>query len=266
MLAKKKHTISNHLTNIEESMRKKKLRTKIHTVHTARTMMFNELSALISQRIFDEDGIVEFNVLNKKTKYSSTYTLRLLSKLYDFRNQNDLWKAFTYLWGISEEKDRRLMTLLYAIRNDSLLQLSIPVVINTQKGKKVAVEAIREQIEKAYPERFTPNTLHSSAQNVASSWKQAGYIIGKVRNLRVAVNPAYTSVLFALYLGKIDGLAGEKLLKSQWVHLLELSETRLKELVSEAAIKELITYKHGGGVVAIAFDNLINHINQWHQS
>lgn len=236
------------------------------TVHTSRTMMFNELNSLISHCVFDETGIVELNVFNKPTKSSIINTLKYLSRLYDFKTPGELWKAFTYLWGISEEKDRRLMTLLYGIRNDSLLQLSIPVVINTPKGKKVSVEAIREQIEKAHPERFTPNTLLSTAQNIASSWKQAGYIIGKVRNLRVAVNPAYTSVLFALYLGKIDGLAGEKLLKTQCVQLLELSENRLKELVAEAAMKEYIAYKHGGGVVAINFDNLINLINQWHQS
>lgn len=239
---------------------------KTHTVHTSRTMMFNELNALISHRIFDEAGIVELNVLNKPTKSSIINTMKYLSSLYDFKMQGELWNAFTYLWGVAEEKDRRLMTLLYATRNDSLLQLSIPVVINTPKGKKVAVEAIREQIEIAYTGRFTEITLHSAAKNIASSWKQAGYIKHKMRNIRVAVNPAYTTVLFALYLGKMNGLAGEKLLKSEWVQVLELSDSKIKGLVAEAAMKELISYKHGGGVVAINFDKLINQINLWHQS
>ena len=192
--------------------------------------------------------------------------MKYLSRLYDFKIQGELWKAFAYLWEIAEEKDRRLMTLLFAVKNDRLLQLSIPVVINTPKGKKVTVEAIMEQIEVVYPIRFTEITLHAAAKNIASSWEQAGYIEHKVRNIRIAVNPAYTTVLFALYLGKMNGLAGEKLLKSEWVQGLELSEPKLKGLVAEAAMKDLITYKHGGGVVAINFENLINQINLWHQS
>jgi len=239
---------------------------KPHTVHTSRTMMFNELNALISHRVFDEAGIVELNVFNKTTKSSIINTMKYLTSLYDFKMQGELWKAFTYLWEIAEDKDRRLMSLLYAVKNDSLLQLSIPVVMNTPKGRKVTVEAIRQQIEIAFPGRFTINTLLSAAQNIASSWKQAGYIEGKVRNIRVAVNPAYTTVLFALYLGKLNELAGEKLLKSEWVQVLELSETKLKGLVAEAAMKDLISYKHGGGIVAINFDKLINQINLWHQS
>lgn len=241
-------------------------KSKLITVHTSRTMMFNELNALISHCVFDESGIVELNVFNKPTKSSIINTLKYLSNLYDFKMQGELWNAFTYLWEIAEEKDRRLMTLLFAVKNDRLLQLSIPVVINTPKGRKVTVEAIREQIEIAYPGRFTDKTLLSAAQNIASSWKQAGYIEGKFRNKRVAVSPAYTTVLFALYLGKLNELAGEKLLKSEWVQVLELSESKLKGLVAEAAVKELISYKHGGGVVAINFDNLINQINLWHQS
>jgi len=222
--------------------------------------MYSELSDLISHRTFDGESIVAANVLRKETRININKTLTFLSKLYDFEQQNELWKVFSFLWNLTDDQNRRLMTLLYACYKDDLLKLSIPVIDRTPIGRKVMVGAIQEAIEKKFPGKYSAATSISAAQNIASSWKQAGYIEGKVRSIRVAVKPDHVTVLFALYLGKLDGLIGEELLSTTWVKVLELPDSRLKALISEAALNDLVTYHHAGGVVAIRFDNLLNQI------
>ena len=49
----------------------------------------------------------------------------------------------------------------------------------------MTAEAIGEHLKHQYPSRFRPTTLHSTAQNLASSWTQAGYLHGKVKKGRV---------------------------------------------------------------------------------
>ena len=230
----------------------------VNTVHTARTMMFSEISALINHRIFDESSILEMNLLKKQSKSNMEFTLKKLTKLYDFEEQNQLWKVFLFLWEMAEETDRRIMVLLYAVFKDDLLRVSIPVIQNTKAGKKVMIDKILELIHGQFPGKYAPTTALSAAQNIASSWKQAGYIEGKVRNIRVPVKPEFPAVVFGLFLGKWDGLTGDELLKSQWIKTLELEDSRLKELVSTAAIHDIIHFQQAGDVTVIQFDKLLN--------
>ncbi len=230
------------------------------TIHTNRTIMFEELRLLISHGIFDKDEVMKLNVLKKKTRINLFRTVELLSRLYEFDKQSELWKVFVFLWNLTEDSNRRSMTLLFAVRNDEVLKVSVPVVLSTSIGKKVQITAIQSAIEKDFSALYSTNTLISTSQNIASSWKQAGYIEGKIRSIRVAIKPDYVTVLFALYLGRLDGLVGEDLMTTTWIKMLELPESKLKSLISEAAMRDLITYHHTGGVVAIRFDNLLNQI------
>ena len=232
----------------------------VNTVHTARTIMFSEISALISHRIFDESSILEMNLLKKQSKTNMEFTLKKLTKLYDFQEQNQLWKVFLFLWEMAEETDRRIMTLLYAMYKDDLLRISDSVIRKTPQGRKVFVEKILDEILTRFPEKYASTTALSAAQNIASSWKQAGFIVGKVRNIRVPVKPGYPAVVFALFLGNWDGLTGDELLKTQWIKTLELEDNRLKELVSTAAIHDIINFQQAGDVTVIQFDKLLNQI------
>lgn len=236
------------------------MKDQIHSIHTSRTMMFKELNALINHQVFDEDHIVEMNILGKVSRSGIEKTLNFLSRLYHFNEESQLWNVFLYLWRMAEESDRRIMTLLYAQYKDDLLRLSTPIVLNTPKGKKVAPKAIQEAVNKAYPERFAPTTSLSAAQNIASSWKQAGYIEGKIRSIRVSVEPNMPAVLFALYLGYHDGLIGEELLKTTWIDTLELSQNQLHEHLTQASIQELIGYQKAGGITIIKLESLLNRI------
>ncbi len=124
---------------------KKKEKKHIQTIHTSRTIMFDELNALISHGIFEEEEIVALNVFNKQSSSGIRKTLNYLSKLYDFRDDNQLWSTFLFLWKLSAEADRRILSLLYAVYKDDLLRASIPVVLDTPKGKKVQVENLQNK-------------------------------------------------------------------------------------------------------------------------
>jgi len=233
---------------------------RVRTIHTSRTMMFDELNSLISHNVFNEQDIIELNLLNKISRSNINKTLKFLSGLYDFKSGNELWKVFLLLWKYAEEWDRRIMTLLYALYKDELLYQTAPVILNTPHGKKVIVENILDAINKAWPDHYAQTTAFSAAQNIASSWKQAGYIQGRVRNIRVPAKPEYPAVIFALYLGKIDGFTGEDLFSTNWIKILEVSDSRLRELLSQAAIRDMIDYRQGGGITIIKFDKILTQI------
>ncbi len=219
------------------------MKPRLNTIHTSRTMMFKELSALIDHQVFDEKNIVEMNILGKLSTAGIHSTLNYLSRLYDFKEANQLWKVFAFLWKMAEEPDKRIMTLLYALYKDELLRVSLPVILNAIPGKKIEPTAVQDAIGKAYPGRYAPTTSLSAAQNTLSSWKQAGYIEGKFRNIRVTVKPDTPAVLFALFLGFKKGKVGEDLLQTTWVNTLELSQQQLHELLLLASLNDIIGYK-----------------------
>lgn len=230
------------------------------TVHTGRTIMFKELQKVMDHGL-DNDNYVDAikqNVFNKATKSGVSFTSQFLKRLYDFDVSLPAFKAFKHFWSIANEKDKPLLAIIYAISNDYQLKNSIPVINNVEIGKKVAVESIESSIENLYPQKYTTNTLRSMAQNIASSWKQAGFITGKVKNIRTQPEINYLVVTFALLLAYISGLRGDFILKSDWVKALSLDEKTIRSLAIEAGKRDLLQYQYAGNVTSITFKNLLN--------
>ena len=117
-----------------------------------------------------------------------------------------------------------------------------------------------ENIEKFHPKRFTDNTLRSVAQNIASSWKQAGFISGKVKNIRTQPEINYKVVAFAMLLSFLEGDRGDFIMHSNCVNALCLGETKLRELTVEASKRDYLQYQFAGSVTSISFDKMINKI------
>jgi hypothetical protein len=107
------------------------------------------------------------------------------------------------------------------------------------------------------PSRFRPSTLIATAQRLASSWAQAGYLRGKQtkRWVHPHVNPIVTA--FALLLGYLCGLRGARLFESNWTQLLDRPPAELIELTVEASTQEWLRYKAAGAVVEITFPGLL---------
>jgi hypothetical protein len=220
--------------------------------------MFKELEKVMNYAIEDGNYLESLgaNVINKKTSSGIEKTTGYLKRLYSFDPNNNSFKAFKYFWLNADEKDKPILSLLFAITNDYLLSESIDVVLKTNIGEKASIENFEKNIELHHPNKYTQNTRKSIAQNIASSWKQAGFISGKVKNIRSLPDISYNTLAFAFYLAFLNGLRGDFILTSKWVKALSLNEAQIRELAIEANKRDLLHYQFGGSVTTISFTNL----------
>lgn len=232
------------------------------TVHTSRTIMFSELTKMmwygVNQNSFE--NAFSDNVAGKLSKSSQQKTNRYLKQLYGFDMSDSYFASFFWYWKNADETDRPLIALLYAIRNDFHLAESIEVLNSTPVGEKVIIEELEKNITHRHQDRYSPATLRSLAQNIASSWKQAGFILGKVKNIRVEPDISFWVVSFALLLGYIEGKRGDFLLGSKYVKSLNLPDSKIRSLITEAAKRDILQYQHSGNVTTIIFSNLLKKI------
>lgn len=235
----------------------------ITTVHTSRTIMFAELSKVMDHALCDDRYLESLNenVVNKLTKSNQKKTTGFLKQIYGFDVSFPPFICFKYFWQITDVKDRPILSLLYALCKDSLLGESISVIISTAVGEKVSKLRLEENIEAHHPRKFTNNTRSSATRNIISSWKQAGYIIGKVKNIRTQPNHCYHSVAFAFLMAYFNGDRGDFILSSKWVQALAISESQVRELANEAAKRDLLKYQYAGSVTTISFNNLFKKLN-----
>lgn len=233
------------------------------TVHTSRTMMFAELSKVMDYVAEDDTYLdsLHLNITNKKTKSNQDKTTGFLQQLYGFDLKEPSFLSFKYFWQIAEAKDKPVLTLLYAIGRDYLLAESYPVVASTNQGEKVTIEKLEETIDSYHPKRYTDNTKRSLAQNIASSWKQAGFITGKVKNIRTQPDIGYAIVAFAFLMAYLNGERGDFILTSIWSKALCLGENQLRELANEASKRDLLQYQYAGNITSISFTNLLNQLD-----
>jgi hypothetical protein len=233
------------------------------TVHTHRTIMYSELSIVMDHGMENDDYIIQMqqNVFNKATQSGVKYTSQFLTRLYEFDVTLPQFKALKYYWTIAEEKDRVLLSFLYSIGNDYLLGESIPVVTNTNIGEKVTVDIIEEIVELHHPNKYSKVTRRSIGKNIASSWKQAGFITGKVKNIRTQPEINYLIIAFAFLLAYLNGVRGDFILKSNWIKALCLDESRIRSLAIEAGKRDLLQYQFAGNVTSLTFNNLLQKLN-----
>lgn len=224
--------------------------------------MYAELEKVMAYSL-DSDNFLEslgHNVTGKKSTSGVEKTASYLKRLYGFDMQYPPFIAFKYFWKISEPNEKPLVAFLYAVNKDDFLAESIQVLRSVKTGEKVIIELFEEVIEKYHPNQYSANTRRSLAQNIASSWKQAGFIEGKVKNIRIQPEVTYRVACFAFLLAYLNGDRGDFIWGSISVNALCLFESKLRELAIECAKKDLMQYQYAGSVTVINFTNLLNKI------
>lgn len=235
---------------------------KIKTIHSSRTIMYAELERVMAFSI-DNGNFLESlqqNVTGKKSNSGVDKTANYLKRLYGFDNSDPRFMAFKYFWKMAESWERPQITFLYAVTRDDLLVESIGVLQSVISGNKTAIELFEVNIEKYHPNKYSVNTRKSMAQNIASSWKQAGFIKGKVKNIRVQPDISYRMACFAFLLAYLEGYRADFIWNSAVVSALCLPEQKLRELAIECSKRDLIQYQHAGSVTVINFTGLLNKI------
>lgn len=235
---------------------------KFKSVHTGRTIMFDELEKVMDFSIDSNDFLesLEDNVFGKKSASSINFTKSYLKKLYGFDLSYQPFLAFKYFWEITEAEEKPLLAFMYAINQDDILYQSIEVVEGVKIGEEFDKKLLEDLIEENYPNKYSINTRKSISRNITSSWKQAGFIDGRVKTTRVQPEIGFRVACFAFFLAYLNGDRGEFILNSTVVKSLFLPESRLRELAIECSRNDLMQYQYAGEVTSISFTNLLNKI------
>lgn len=250
------------LTNAEK-LQRLGFRFGVNGPHAARTMMLEELRALLSatgdvpSRTDYAAAIVDDNVLGKPTRRARLLTLRHMSALYDLDTTNPIFRALRRLWRLNDDA-QPILALAMALARDPLLRGTQDFICTQAIGTAVPREAVERLIAQTHQDRFSRASLKSFAQNVAGTWTAAGLLAGHRNKVR-SKPPAYPeSMTFLLFLGYLDGRTGQRLFSSEWTALLGASPDELAALANTAAHRGLLVFMNAGGVTEVRFPGYLS--------
>lgn len=224
-------------------------------------MMFSELSAALAavpEGASREDyatAIIEGNCLGKATSATRRLTNQRLGELYGLDRSIPLFRVLRRLWS-ADATGRPLLALQCAIARDPLLAVTVSSVLALPPGGELQRDAVKAALQTIVEERLNDATLDKVIRNVASSWAQAGHLIGRTFKKRALVRATPGSVAFGLYLGHAVGFRGASLFATGWVSLLDCTPTSARDLAVEAKRIGLIDLRIAGEVVDLVLDRL----------
>jgi hypothetical protein len=230
--------------------------------HTSRTMMLDELSALL--RVSKPEAVradyvkllVDDNCLGKHTLSTRRLSLQRMTELYALDVSVPLFRLLRQFW-YADEKAHGQLALLVSIARDPLLRATCPVVLAMSVGEEIARQRFTDAIRDAVDGRLNDATLDKVVRNAASSWTQSGHFDGRSRKKRQAVEPTPVSAAFALALGYMLGLRGHNLFESLFARVLDRDENALTFLAMDAKRLGLLDIKSGGGMTVVSFDAIL---------
>jgi hypothetical protein len=232
--------------------------------HTARTIMHEDFGVLLnyigSQNPTLEDfrkAIIEDNCLSKRSGKSRELTLRHFVDLYGMDCAIPIFRVMVYFWE-REEAGQGLLAALCAYARDAVLRKSYEWILETPIGRQIPREQTESKLSSAYPDRYSPASLKSIAQNVNGTWTKTGHLEGRVKKYRQRVVPTPASTAFALYLGYLTGLRGEALFSSDFSKILDAPVGSLMDKAELASQRGWIVMKRLDRVVEVLFPNLIS--------
>jgi hypothetical protein len=232
------------------------------SVHTSRTMMLGELSLVLEHVAPNATAqeylaaIVEQNVLGKPTQTTRKRTAQRLVELYALDPTIPVFRFLRHFWN-ADPSARPLLAYLAAAARDPLLRESTPFVVAIHAGASVTPAQTATYLAEKYSKRFQTSTALATAQRLASSWTQAGYLIGKVNKKRIRPIVTPVAATFAVLLGYLCGERGKMLLDTAWTRMLDRTPAEIEELAAEASRHGWMSYKAVGSVVEITLPGLL---------
>ncbi|PIU31060.1 MAG: hypothetical protein COT06_10200 [Syntrophobacteraceae bacterium CG07_land_8_20_14_0_80_61_8] len=235
--------------------------------HSARSMMFLEMRALVRAMPLSLNrddftrGIVEENVLEKPTLSSRKKSLRHLVELYGMDPAKAL---FRILWklGHADLDSLPQLCLVCAYARDPQLRHSFELVRTLRLGEILDRAAMERHLETGFPGRFSSAMKKSMAQNVDTTWTFGGHLAGKVNKARRLPEPRPISAAYAMFVGYLTGLRGERLLDSTFAALVASNRSQLQTALALASARGLLALKQAASIVEFDFSNLLTPAEQ----
>jgi hypothetical protein len=201
-------------------------------------------------------AVLQQNVLGKPTQTTRKRSAKRLVELYALDQSRPVFRLLRHLWS-ADTSARPMLAYLAASARDPVLREMTPFILAIPVSSDVSATQVARYMQEKYPSRFKPTTLLSTARNLASSWTQAGYLVGKVnkRRTRPVVTPVVAT--FALLLGYLCGLRGKMLLNTVWTRMLDRTPVEIAAFATEASKQGWLNYKAAGALVEITFAGLL---------
>ena len=201
-------------------------------------------------------AIIDENLLGKATRSTRLKAARHLTNLYSLDPSKAVFRLLRHFW-VSDQVGKPMLAYLAASARDRLLRECSDIVLGVPCGQKLDAFTISQALAERHPARFQATTLHSTAQNLASSWTQAGYLKGKVNKFRSQPIVTPQVATYSLALAYLCGLRGKLMLESFWAGLLDRTPAELMDLAMEASKQGWLRLKAAGSVVEITFPGLL---------
>lgn len=231
--------------------------------HASRTMMFSEIEQLFAVLPATatpeqyQQEIVQYNLLHKPTEKARSLTWRHLIDLYGMDQSVPLFRVFRAYWD-ADVQGRALLACQMGLARDSLLRISMNKILELELGQWLPREAMEAFMNEQCPDRFSPATLRSIAQNVNGTWTHAGYLQGRAKKYRAEPDIRPVNLAFALFMGLLHGLTGQRLFTSEWTRVLSCRHERMMELARQASQTGLMRLKHSSEVVEVTFPEYLS--------
>lgn len=230
--------------------------------HSARSMMLVEMQILfrsmplaVAKNDFIK-AIVEENVLEKPTLSSRKKSLRHLTDLYSMDPSKALFRVLWKL-GHADLDSLPQLCLVCAYARDPQLRHSFELVRKLRLGEVLVKADMEQHLESGFPGRFSLATKASMAQNVNTTWTFSGHLAGKVKKVRQLPTPRPVSAAYAMFVGYLTGLRGERLLNSPYAFLVSSNRSQMQAALSLASAKGLLSLKQAAGIVEFDFSSLL---------
>jgi hypothetical protein len=251
------------MKNLNSSLERFGFQFRKSSVHTARTMMLDDLCLLLNYVSEPQTSRKEYlkaikkdNCLGKRSVQTRKLSAAHLANLYALDPSLVIFRALRYFWS-REEKGQPLLALLCAYARDTLLRMSAAMILKQPQEAMISRTAMEAFIEHLNPGRFSKATLKSTAQNINATWTSSGHLQGRSPKIRIKVQPTLGAVSYALLLGYLNGCRGESILKSEYVRLLDCTEECALDLATEASRRGWLMFKRIGTVMEVTFPNLL---------
>lgn len=202
------------------------------------------------------NAIVVENCLSKRTQANRQITYRDLTKLYTLDPSVTIFRVMVYFWN-REPSARPLLAILSVYCRDALLRMTVPFILDYEESAVIAREKLEAFIQQQQPDRFSPATLKSTAQNLNSSWTQSGHLTGRAKKVRTQAIATPAGVAYALFLGYLMGARGEMLFETEFAKLLDCPFERAIALAEEASRRGWIVFKRVGKTIEAVFPHLL---------
>ena len=236
--------------------------------HVSRSMMVLEMRALVrglstgaAVKSDFAKAIVDDNILDKPTLASRKKSLRHLTELYGLDPSKALFRV---LWNLAHLDLEALpqLCLVCAYARDPQLRQSFDLIRTLRVGEQIERTTMERHLEARFPDRFSPATRSSLAQNVDTTWTFGGHLAGKVKKSRRLPEPRPVSAAYAMFVGYLAGLRGERLLDSAYAALVASNRSQLQAALALASARGLLSLKQAAGIVEFDFTSLLTPAEQ----